>query len=107
MSPFSRRGLAIPLFLALALASLSSCATRKPKPQSLPEAANLEAFLRDGPYSWDWFSCSGQMRMESSFFSGSGQYSLRMRSDSLVWMVIKYMGLEVARLQANADSVVL
>lgn len=107
MSPFFRSGMAIPLFLTLALFFLNSCATRKPVSVAEPERGNLESLLRDGPYDWDWFACSGQMRMESSFFSGSGQYSLRMRSDSVVWMVIKYLGLEVARLQANADSVVL
>lgn len=105
MSLYPRFGF---LLLSLvAFLALNACASRKPAATARPEPENLEAFLRDGPYAWDWFACSGQMRMESSFFSGSGQYNLRMRSDSLVWMVIKYLGLEVARLQATPDSVVL
>jgi len=98
-----------PIILILGLLLLQSCASRKviAPEEGASSAANMEAFLLNGPYTWDWFACSGQLRMESSFFSGSGQYNLRMRSDSLVWMVVKYMGLEVARLQATADSVVL
>jgi hypothetical protein len=99
----------LPIWLLLALLVFQSCASRKVIAPSnvAAAAANMEAFLLHGPYDWDWFACSGQMRMESPFFSGSGQYNLRMKSDSLVWMVVKYMGLEVARLQATADSVVL
>lgn len=89
------------------LLTLAACSPRKGAALADPAAGDMNSALRHGPYSWDWFSCNGQVKMESSLFSGSGNYTLRMSRDSLVWMVIKYAGLELARLQANRDSVVL
>ncbi len=103
------RPIFILLFSWIILSSLSSCATRKltVENERIDKSSDLESLLNNGPYAWSSFSCSGEVQMESPFFSGSGQYTLRMQHDSLVWMVIRYLGLEVARLQANKDSVVL
>jgi hypothetical protein len=91
------------------LLAVSSCLPRQAATAiAAPETARgLEEVITEGNFEWEWFAGSGQIDMESPFFSGSGQFVLRMRQDSLAWMVIRYAGLEVARLQANEDSVVL
>lgn len=71
------------------------------------ERTDFRSFVDQGPYAWEWFSCSGQVDMTSSMFSGSGQYSLRMQKDSLLWAVVRFMGMEVARIQADQDSMVV
>lgn len=92
----------------LALIFLSGCASRRALPAPSPATeTSLETFVTGDPFPWTHFSAQGQLKMESSFFSGSGQYTLRMQRDSIVWMVIRYAGLEVARLQASRDSVIL
>jgi hypothetical protein len=107
MSP--SRPIFILIFCCLILSGFSSCAARKVavEKESGSKPSDLESVLNNGPYVWSTFYCSGEVQMESPFFSGSGQYTLRMQHDSLVWMVVRYLGLEVARLQANKDSVVL
>lgn len=95
--------------LALSLVLIFGCKTKQAIPAEIPASATseLNEKITQGTYAWDWFSASGQLKMESPFFSGSGQFTLRMASDTTVWMVIKYLGLEVARLKADPDSVVL
>jgi hypothetical protein len=94
--------------LLACLLLLAACSGRKKLTEVAPESPrDLQTALTEGPYPWTWFSANGTMKMDSPFFTGSGQYNLRMKQDSLVWMAIRYLGLEVARLQADRDSVVL
>jgi hypothetical protein len=95
--------------LVISLLFIFGCKTKQAMPAEAPASstAELNQKITNGTYAWDWFSGSGQLKMESPFFSGSGQFTLRMASDTTVWMVIKYLGLEVARLKADPDSVVL
>lgn len=96
------------LFAGMLLAA-SSCIPRQAAiAVAAPERSRgLGDVVMEGNFPWEWFSGAGQIEMESPFFSGSGQFVLRMRRDSLAWMAIRYAGLEVARLQADRDSVVL
>lgn len=45
--------------------------------------------------------------MTSSMFTGTGQYTLRMQKDSTLWAVVRFIGIEVARIQADRDSLVI
>jgi len=97
-------------FLAGIILALSSCVPRQAATAMAtpPErSGGLAEVVTEGNFDWEWFAGAGQIEMESPFFSGSGQFVLRMRRDSLAWMAIRYAGLEVARLQADKDSVVL
>lgn len=94
--------------LVVALLLLSACSSRKKLTEATPGTdLSLNTTLAQGPYTWTWFGANGHLSMESPFFSGNGQYNLRMKQDSLVWMTIRYLGFEVARLQADRDTVIL
>lgn len=99
------------LFVILLLLISASC-HRKSVPVPVPgpersDRTDMGAFLEQGPYDWTSFSCSGQIDMNSSMFTGSGQYTLRMKKDSVLWAVVRFIGIEVARIQADQDSLVV
>lgn len=96
------------LFLAIPLIGLfQSCHPKTVPVLERVERTDLRSYLNQGPYAWEWFSCTGQIDMTSSMFTGSGQYTLRMQKDSLLWAVVRFMGMEVARIQADQDSMVV
>ncbi len=96
------------LFLVLLLIGLIQACHPKAAPLlERVERTDLRSYLNQGPYAWEWFSCTGQIDMKSSMFTGSGQYTLRMQKDSLLWAVVRFMGMEVARIQADQDSMVV
>lgn len=98
------------LVILLLFASVSCHRKSAPPAVSAPERSertDIQSFLDLGPYDWTLFSCSGEIDMNASMFSGSGQYILRMRKDSVLWAVVRYIGIEVARIQADQDSLVI
>lgn len=96
------------LFFLLALIGLiQGCHPRTSSALDRLERTDVRTSLLQGPYAWEWFSCSGQIDMTSSVFTGTGQYTLRMQKDSLLWAVVRFMGIEVARIQADPDSMVV
>lgn len=84
-----------------------SCHRKVAVPLETVERTDIRSFLEQGPYQWDWYSCTGTANMQSSLFSGSGQYTLRMKRDSLLWVAVRFVGIEVARIQADRDSMVI
>lgn len=56
---------------------------------------------------FDWWSGEGKISISSPEESGSGKTYLRMRKDSLVWMVGKKMSLEGVRLHMTPEEVVI
>lgn len=101
---FLRSGL---ILIGLLLLAATGCHRKVAVPQQAVERTDLRSYLEQGPYQWDWYACTGTANMQSSMFSGSGQYALRMKKDSLLWIAIRFIGIEVARIQADRDSMVI
>lgn len=72
-----------------------------------PTPGGLDAWVAMGGTQWEWFAGDGQAEMKGDVFSGSAQYSLRMQRDSAAWMAVRYLGIELARVMANRDSIVI
>ena len=95
------------ILLLLAFMVHVGCHRRVARPLESVERTDVRSFLEQGPYQWDWYSCTGTANMQSSLFSGSGQYALRMKKDSVLWVTVRFIGIEVARIQADRDSMVI
>ena len=81
------------LLLSIALLA-SACSARKKVVQPTP------------PQSFEWLTAKLDIQAEGnglSFNDLSGQ--LRMRKDSLVWVSVTAMGIELARMKVSTDSV--
>lgn len=84
----------ITILLLLAVLLLASCASRKKTVAPTP------------PQSFEWLTAKLDIQAGGnglSFDDLSGQ--LRMRKDSLVWVSVTAMGIELARMKVSTDSV--
>ncbi len=88
------------LFFLLILSVLwLGCKTTRRTPVKLPEKSKMEIYqvLQDHNIDFEWFSAKADANISSSSLSGSGDLRLRIRKDSLVWMIGKKLSIEGVR----------
>ena len=57
--------------------------------------------------SINWFAGKAKIKMTDNYGTQRGQMFIRMKSDSVIWLVFKRISVEAARVQINADSIVI
>ena len=99
-------GRVINLGIVLLLLSIFSCKTKKAI-LSGPQISQQEAIdkLYNHNRNFEWFSAKGKMQFKSNVESGKGSINVRIRKDSVIWMNIKKLGMEVARVLIEPDSI--
>lgn len=55
----------------------------------------------------DWFNGSAKLSANGGGFSQSASATIKMKKDSLIWISVRKLGLEIARAQITQDSVFL
>jgi hypothetical protein len=95
------------LVLALSL-NVQSCKTAKKK-TAAPETAESADFLLEklaaNQVDADWFSAKAKIRYEDQNQSVSVSSTIRLKKDSILWMNVKKLGFEVARMLITTDSI--
>jgi len=97
------------LFMILVLiVGISSCKTGSKTGKVDTKNINA-AYLTDqllaNQLDAEWFSAKAKINFEDDNIAVSGSASVKMRKDSVLWMSIKKLGLELARVQLTRDSV--
>lgn len=89
--------------------SLLSCKTTKTviKPVNLKKETPEFLFDRliHQQFQADWLSAKGKLRYEDPYQSASATVNIKMKKDSLIWMNIKKLGIEAARVKITTDSI--
>ncbi|MEM1326408.1 MAG: DUF4292 domain-containing protein [Bacteroidota bacterium] len=65
----------------------------------------LKKQLIENQVSAQWFSANARIGVNGGGFSQSGNASIRIRKDSVIWVSVKKLGFEVARALITKDSV--
>ena len=94
----------------LVSSSFSACKTTKvttgnfpaPKPQSSKE---LIRHLENNQIEVEWLSAKSKISFKSPEQSQKGTLNIRMRKDSVIWMNVKKLGIEGARILITPDSI--
>lgn len=93
----------------LVLFGFASCKTsRILAPTTTHELSITE--LKDSIFNYthlEWFSGKAKVRMTDNYGSQKGVMHIRMKNDSVVWMVLKKLSYEAARVQINVDSITI
>ncbi len=63
----------------------------------------LEALYKHN-YDYNWWTGKASVRLKSPFQSGSGKLHLRIKKDSLIWLVGKKLSIEGVRAQITPDQ---
>ena len=94
--------------LFLGLSSLSSCSATRKGSKTAKKELKADALLKQmarQKYQPEWFSARTNINFDDGKQSFSASASIRMRRDSLLWLSIKKLGFELARVQVTKDSI--
>ena len=92
--------------LLLSILLLNSCKTRN-SPSSLKtkSAKFLEKKLNNQKLDAEWYSSKAKISFQDQNQSVKFSTTIRMRKDSVIWMNVKKLGVEAARIQITKDSI--
>jgi len=65
----------------------------------------LSSQLFNNQLQADWFSAKAKIDFDDGYLAISGNASVKLKKDSILWMNIKKLGIELARVQITPDSV--
>jgi len=87
----------------------TGCAGSKKTTTEVIATKNLEAEqvlekLLTNQVSVEWMSAKAKVGVDDGYTSVRGSAYIRMRKDSVLWMAVRKLGFEVARVQITTDS---
>lgn len=94
------------IFMAC-LFSLGSCKSKKivmDGPLPVYTDSEIIRALEDRNVSWDWLISKAGINIDSPAEKVGGTMYLRMKRDSVIWVMVKKFGVEAARAQITPDS---
>jgi len=86
---------------------LSSCKTKKLEttgPTPVYDDYEIVQALEDRNISWDWLISKAGINIDSPAEKVGGTMYLRMKRDSVIWVMVKKFGVEAVRAQMTPDS---
>lgn len=86
---------------------LSACKTKKvipAGPAPVYEDSEIIQALEDRNVSWEWLISKAGINIDSPAEKVGGTMYLRMKRDSVIWVMVKKFGVEAARAQITPDS---
>ena len=95
------------LFFILLISSMGCKAGKKAGKTTLkPKSSNylLKRIVKND-YEPEWVVAKGKLSFKDEYQSFRGSFNLRIRKDSVIWLNIKKLSIEGARIQINQDSV--
>ena len=105
---FSRTALGIVMLFFLFF--VSSCDTLKKvglgKKEDMTNSSQaIISAMEQKAVKADWFNAKARISFKNSDMSVSGSATIRMKTDSILWVSVKKLGFEVARAMITTDSV--
>ncbi len=103
----NNRNFSFVLALLLVL-PLSACHATKTMSSSLKKDTTPEALmdqLIQPQVQVEWLDAKAKISYDDGYQSMSGNVLIKMRKDSVLWIAVKKLGFEVARMQVTRDSV--
>jgi len=92
-----------------ALITLSACKVLREaglgKKEKLDSSGAIMTALAQQQWQPDWFAARARITYADADMSVTGSATIRMKTDSLLWISVKKLGFEVARALITADSV--
>ncbi len=101
------------LLLVLVVASIVlNCSGSKKlvtaeKLKKQPTAQSLLTYLSDKEVQSEWFTAKAKLHYEDDVQTLNASLTLRMKTDSVIWMSIKKYGVEAARIKIVPDSILV
>ncbi|MDX1665598.1 MAG: DUF4292 domain-containing protein [Saprospiraceae bacterium] len=92
------------LLFATSCASSKKTAVKKPKAGKIT-AEYLSQHMVENQVKANWLSAKAKVGYQDDYVSVNGSATLAIRKDSLIWMSVRKLGFEVARVQITPDSV--
>jgi hypothetical protein len=94
------------ILLVFCFGILGSCKTTKGVKKTAPvrSANDIYQAIVDHNIDFGWFSAKADARLESSMMSGSGDLRLRIKKDSLIWLVGKKLSIEGVRVNITPQE---
>jgi hypothetical protein len=86
---------------------MSGCASVRLAPRQDLSKSDVYSIISKHNIEFDWWSCKGKVSLNTSTVGGSGKMYLRIKKDSLIWSVAKKASIEVARMNATPEEVVV
>ena len=86
---------------------LSACKSKKvimTGPAPIYDDSEIVQALEDRNISWDWLISKAGINIDSPAEKVGGTMYLRMKRDSVIWVMVKKFGVEAARAQITPDS---
>lgn len=96
------------VFTLILIVFATSCSTSRKAGKGSKKNLDSTYLLKqmnNNKFNADWFSARLRISYEGEEQSVSGAATLRMKKDSAVWMSVKKLGLELARVFVTKDSV--
>jgi len=90
------------------ISSLLACKSRKIVVDTVVKKMSKEAAFKvaeNHNTDFEWYVAKAKINFQSPYYSESGSAFLRIRKDSVIWMVLKKYSLEGLRVQMDRDSV--
>jgi Ni,Fe-hydrogenase I large subunit len=96
-----------PVFISLILLfGLSACKSKRIlEEKEITTAENLKQILIKNQVRASWMDAKVKVNYNDGYLSQGATAHVRMAKDSLVWISVRKLGLEVVRLQVTQDSV--
>jgi len=91
------------LLLPLTACTLKKATTGATLKDGTPEGM-LDHLVRNQVYA-EWFDAKAKISYDDGYQSVSANATIKMRKDSILWIAVKKLGFEVARMQVTRDSV--
>ncbi len=89
------------LFSALGCRTSKKAATTRP----LKKESSSAVIAALNQIEADWFEGRAQISYDDGAFAIKTTANIRMRKDSIIWMSVKKLGFEVARIKITSDSI--
>jgi len=71
------------------------------------ESSSLDSILQAHNLNYEWYAAKAKFKFQADQISESGTSYIRVKKDSVVWMVLKRYSIEGFRLQMTPDSFTL
>lgn len=93
------------IYLSTCILLLGACKTsKKALSSNLRSDTEIKSALAKHNIKYDWFTAVGKIRLSTPDESIGAKVYLRIQRDSAIWMVVKKIGIEVARVLITPEE---
>jgi len=98
------------LYLALICICFGSCKSKKhvfDTTLNKIEPQKVDSIIQNHQIDFEWYAIKAKLKFQAPDVSESGTSYVRIKKDSIIWMVLKKFSVEGVRMQMNHDSITI